>query len=126
MGVPTRTLDVLEADIERAAVLSLQMLTSDSCAEILPSSIEGPEGVVLRKEELAGLRRAVSGLPDRLRLVIEQYFLAQRKMTDIAADLGVSESRVSQLRAQALVRLRADLAADFDEYRYDSLALASA
>jgi RNA polymerase sigma factor FliA len=50
-------------------------------------------------------------LPERLRTVVEQYFFAQRKMADIAADLGVTESRVSQLRSEALTMLREGLQA---------------
>ena len=49
---------------------------------------------------------AIAELPERLRHVVEQYFLAERPMAEIAATLGVSESRVSQIRAEALVLLR--------------------
>jgi RNA polymerase sigma factor for flagellar operon FliA len=40
--------------------------------------------------------------PTVLRLVLEQSFFEQRKMLDIAEELGVTESRVSQLRSEAL------------------------
>ena len=42
----------------------------------------------------------------RLRRVVEAYFFEERLMQSIAAELGVTESRVSQLRAEALVLLR--------------------
>jgi RNA polymerase sigma factor for flagellar operon FliA len=48
----------------------------------------------------------VTELPERLRFVVEQYFFGQRRMADIAAELGVTESRVSQLRSEALRTLR--------------------
>ncbi len=38
--------------------------------------------------------------------MVEDYFLAERPMAETAARLGVSESRVSQIRAEALVLLR--------------------
>jgi RNA polymerase sigma factor for flagellar operon FliA len=39
-------------------------------------------------------------------VVVEEYFLAERPMAEIAARLQVTESRVSQIRAEALVLLR--------------------
>jgi RNA polymerase sigma factor for flagellar operon FliA len=38
--------------------------------------------------------------------VVSDYFLEERPMAEIAAELGVTESRVSQMRAEALVLLR--------------------
>lgn len=49
---------------------------------------------------------AIRELPDRLRRVVEGYFLDQRSATDLAAELGVSEPQVSRLCAEALVALR--------------------
>ena len=49
---------------------------------------------------------AVAELPERLRVVVEDYFFAERPMAEIAEELGVSESRVSQMRAEALVLLK--------------------
>jgi RNA polymerase sigma factor for flagellar operon FliA len=45
-------------------------------------------------------------LPERLRHVVVQYFFEERSMQEIADELGVSESRVSQLRAEALALLK--------------------
>ncbi|HZC72229.1 MAG TPA: sigma factor-like helix-turn-helix DNA-binding protein, partial [Jatrophihabitans sp.] len=67
------------------------------------------------REQLGMLHDAVAELPDRLRTVIEQYFFAQRKMADIAAELGVTESRVSQLRSEALTLLRAGMRTGADD-----------
>ncbi len=38
--------------------------------------------------------------------MVTEYFFSNRQMADIAADLGVTESRVSQLRGEALKMLR--------------------
>jgi RNA polymerase sigma factor for flagellar operon FliA len=108
LGVSARELDAVDADVSRAAVLSLQAL-SEAGHDLLPSVGPGPEETLLRRERLGYLRDAVAELPDRLRLVVEQWFFAQRKMTEIAEELGVSESRVSQLRSQALAQLRIGL-----------------
>ncbi len=45
-------------------------------------------------------------LPERLRAVVVGYFFEERPMAQIAIELGVTESRVSQLRAEALQLLR--------------------
>jgi RNA polymerase sigma factor for flagellar operon FliA len=66
----------------------------------------GPEEMLIRRERLGYLRHAVDALPDRLRAVVQGYFFDERPMARIAEDLGVTESRVSQLRAEALVLLR--------------------
>ncbi|MDT4935819.1 MAG: polymerase sigma factor FliA [Pseudonocardiales bacterium] len=106
MGVKVQELDAVESDVHRAAVLSLQGLSQDDGAELLPTSNDGPEHVLIKREQFGYLRDAVAELPDRLRMVVEQCFFAQRKMLDIAGELGVTESRVSQLRSEALALLR--------------------
>ena len=106
MGVSVSDLDAVDSDVARASVLSIQGITPDQGAELLPSTGDGPETVLLRREQIGYLHDAIAVLPDRLRVVVEQYFFGQRRMVDIAADLGVTESRVSQLRSEALALLK--------------------
>ena len=115
MGVSVEALDSSDADVHRAAVLSLQSLTPDDTAELLPTGSEGPENLLLRREQLGMLKDAIAELPERLRTVVQEYFFAQRKMADIAAELGVTESRVSQLRSEALTMLRAGMRTGADD-----------
>ena len=49
---------------------------------------------------------AVDALPERLRRVVIGCFFEDRLMHDLADEFGVSESRISQLRAEALLLLR--------------------
>ena len=58
------------------------------------------------RELYEDLARAVQGLPERERLVVSLYYVEHLTMKDIAAVLDVSETRVSQLHAQAVKRLR--------------------
>jgi RNA polymerase sigma factor for flagellar operon FliA len=58
------------------------------------------------RETMEDLAEAVRGLPERERLVVSLYYVEQMTMKDIAAILEVSETRVSQLHAQAVRRLR--------------------
>ncbi|MDQ2749941.1 MAG: sigma-70 family RNA polymerase sigma factor [Actinomycetota bacterium] len=109
MGLSIQDLDAVDSDVNRAAVLSLQALAPADGAELLSSAADGPEGVLLKREQLGYLRDGIDELPERLRFVVDEYFFAQRKMADIAAELGVTESRISQLRSEALVLLRAGM-----------------
>ena len=65
-----------------------------------------PEDQVLGDERMVYLRAAVKALPQRLRYVIEQAFFEERPIQDIAQELGVTQSRVSQLRTEALALMR--------------------
>lgn len=55
------------------------------------------------------LSAAVGKLPERERQVIALYYLEELTMKEIGEVLGVTESRVSQLRTQAITRLRTHL-----------------
>lgn len=103
-----------EDDIARAQVLSLQGAQDASLEDMLPSGGPTPEQLLEHRERLTYLIEAVAELPERLRIVISDYFLEERPMAEIAAELGVTESRVSQMRAEALVLLRDALNHELD------------
>ncbi len=103
--------------VQRAAVLSLNALVGDSDVDIatgLASNDPGQEERLLAQERSESLRAAVAALPERLRIVVEGYFLGERPMAELARELGVSESRISQMRAQALELLREGLTRTLD------------
>ncbi|MDH4275795.1 MAG: RNA polymerase sigma factor FliA [Gammaproteobacteria bacterium] len=53
------------------------------------------------------LTEAIAGLPEREKMVVTLYYDSEMNLREIGAVLGVSESRISQLLSQALIRLRA-------------------
>lgn len=55
------------------------------------------------------LAQAIDQLPERQRLVLTLYYFEELTMKEIGALLNVTESRICQLHAQAMVRLRAAL-----------------
>jgi RNA polymerase sigma factor FliA len=67
---------------------------------------EGVEDRLTREAEVRRLRRELGELSERERLVVELYDMQSWKLREIADSLGVTESRVSQIRAGALRRLR--------------------
>jgi len=61
--------------------------------------------------ELRGqVAEAITGLPQRLQLVVQLYFVEELNLSEIAGVLEVSIPRVHQLKAQALDHLRKALA----------------
>jgi RNA polymerase sigma factor (sigma-70 family) len=56
--------------------------------------------------EARDLRAAIDRLPEREALVIKQYFFEQRTLEEIGQQLGISQSRVGQLRDRALELLK--------------------
>src|SRR5918993_532695 len=58
------------------------------------------------------LRAAIAKLPPRERKVIRLYYFGEATMKQIGAEIGVNESRVSQLHARAIQRLRAAMGTD--------------
>jgi RNA polymerase sigma factor for flagellar operon FliA len=106
LGCTVEDIEHGEGDVHRATVFSLQGFATATADDIVTEPGAGPEEMLLRRERFGYLQHAVDALPERLRSVVRGYFYDERPMAQIAAELGVSESRVSQLRAEALVLLR--------------------
>ena len=109
LGIGVSELVAHRDDLARASVMSLQAFEERSVDELLPAHTVTPGDVLEQREQVAYLHDAVATLPERLRVVVEGYFFGDRAMAEIAAELGVSESRVSQLRAEAVSLLRGAL-----------------
>jgi RNA polymerase sigma factor FliA len=106
LGVAVDEIAANEEDVSRAVVMSLQGFGETPIDEMLVSHTPGPEALVEHREKVAYLQDAVAELPERLRTVIEGCFYSERPMAEIAERLGVTESRVSQMRAEAMVLLK--------------------
>ena len=106
LGVTADEIKSADEDVQRAVVFSLQGFATGAAEDMVSEPSPGPEEMLIRREKLGYLKHAVDALPERLRTVINEYFFAERPMAQIAVELGVTESRVSQLRAEALGLLR--------------------
>lgn len=108
LGVGRSELDSLQVDLHRAVMVSIDADPhADGSSLDLPAAGDSPERAVLRGERARHLHEAIRALPDRLDEVIERNFFGDESLTDIADDLGVTLSRVSQMRARALTLLHA-------------------
>jgi len=65
-----------------------------------------PFDLCYRREQRDLLRRELARLPQRERLILTLYYQQDLTMRQIAVRLNVDESRISQLHAEALRRLR--------------------
>jgi RNA polymerase sigma factor for flagellar operon FliA len=115
LGVGVSELANVDDDVQRAAVLSLQGFAAGTAEEMVTESSMNPEELLLHRERIGYLHDAVAVLPERLRFVVEASFLRERPLAEVAAELGVTESRVSQLRTEALALLKDGLSTHMDQ-----------
>jgi RNA polymerase sigma factor (sigma-70 family) len=73
---------------------------------LVPSEPESPDHAYERLETRQRVRTAIQSLPWREQKVIGLYYYGEVTMKQIGAEIGVNESRVSQLHARAIRRLR--------------------
>jgi RNA polymerase sigma factor for flagellar operon FliA len=73
---------------------------------LVPSEPEQPDAAYAREQTKSRVRGAIASLPKREQKVIALYYYAEATMKQIGAEIGVNESRVSQLHARAIRRLR--------------------
>lgn len=115
LGVAVSELSSVEDDVQRAAVLSLQGFTAGAAEDMVTETGLNPEELLLHRERLGYLHDAIAVLPERLRFVVEASFLQERPLCEVAAELGVTESRVSQLRTEALALLKDGLTTHLEQ-----------
>jgi RNA polymerase sigma factor FliA len=75
-------------------------------AVLVPSEPDAPDTAYEKNETRHRVRAAIQSLPWRERKVIGLYYYGEVTMKQIGAEIGVNESRVSQLHARAIRRLR--------------------
>jgi RNA polymerase sigma factor FliA len=79
---------------------------------LVPSEPQSPERQYEEHEIRDRIRAAIASLPPRERKVIGLYYYGEATMKQIGAEIGVNESRVSQLHARAVSRLKKALGAE--------------
>ncbi len=121
LGVSSQTLRRLKDDVHRASLDSLDRTVNPadgdrSLGENIADASTVPIEDQLDARELMGfLRDAIGLLSDRHRLVIIGYFLEGRSTTELGQLLGITQSRASQIKEEAIVSIRAAIAAQYDE-----------
>jgi RNA polymerase sigma factor for flagellar operon FliA len=75
-------------------------------AVLVPSEPPSPDRLFEQTETRDRVRSALSQLPARERRIMALYYFGDVTMKQIGEQIGVNESRVSQLHARAIQRLR--------------------
>jgi RNA polymerase sigma factor for flagellar operon FliA len=98
--------------IESTSPLATSETVDEAClpTALVPSEPEAPDAAYERTEMQDRVRAAIGSLPPREQKVISLYYYGDVTMKQIGAEIGVNESRVSQLHARAIKRLRTVLA----------------
>jgi len=94
-----------------AQVCDASVLTSDDASTGQPSVEQDSLSVLLQEERAQQLRKALEGLTERERMVLDLCYREELTLKEVGKVLGVTESRVSQVRTAATRRLRALLEA---------------
>lgn len=117
LGVDLDTLWRWQSETESAVQISLDQSATDHDGQpgLPPEAVmfdaeEGIEDQVNRDQEREILKEALLRLKDQERIVLTLYYFEELKLHEIADVLKLTESRVSQIRAKALGRLRTEVA----------------
>jgi RNA polymerase sigma factor for flagellar operon FliA len=88
-------------------VANLESIDSASLPAVLvPSEPPSPDRLYEQTQVRERVRKALCGLPPRERRIVAMYYFGEATMKQIGDAIGVNESRVSQLHARAIQRLR--------------------
>ncbi len=117
LGIDIDTLWRWRSDTNEAIQVSLdQPINTGPGRTAMPADlIEGASGrlteeIVNHREEASVLRDEILRLKERERIVLSLYYFEELKLHEIARVLGLTESRVSQIRSKALSTLRGRMA----------------
>jgi RNA polymerase sigma factor for flagellar operon FliA len=115
LGVDLLTLVSWQADLERAVQVPLEDGSADHHGasptdESLVNTDDDVEHRMTSEQEALYLRDALSKMKEQERVVLTLYYFEELKLHEIAEILGLTESRISQIRTKALTNLRETLA----------------
>lgn len=120
LGTGSDHVHSLRADVAKARLnpLVVRAKGDDNDNELgeldLPAA-NVPDTLDLEHQELMGyLRDGIDLLPERHRVVVVGHFLEGRSMTELGELLGVTQSRASQLKSEALGMLKAGIDLNLD------------
>lgn len=127
MQIDIETCHSLRAEANGGRQISLdnQQSSISSIERILKQTLNiidthTPEGILYVKEVREILADEIDNLSERERQVISMYYLEEMTLKEIGSVLSITESRVSQIHAQALNRLMVRIKSSFGIERADA------
>jgi RNA polymerase sigma factor for flagellar operon FliA len=116
MGVDLDTLWRWQSEIMGIVHMPIDRPSSDDERRVNPQDVlPGTDGLKIEDEinlrqEVGALREAIMKLKEKERVVLSLYYFEELKQHEVAAVVGLTESRVSQIRSNAIRKLRARMA----------------
>ncbi|PZE29798.1 sigma-70 family RNA polymerase sigma factor [Curtobacterium sp. MCBD17_028] len=110
MGVDRQSAADALADAGRT-VTTIDETVHDSLVAEVPL----PGDDLLATERTRYLRAAVAALPERMRFIVEAVYFGDRTVTEVAEELGITHSAVSQQRSEAMRLLHDGLTAHYGD-----------
>ena len=116
MDIEPEAFQALMERVQGATMCSVEDLTERGCEAEISSAMRDTSDTadpcerLEAKEVKALLAEAIDSLPEKERLVLSLYYYEELTMREVGDVLGVTESRVSQLHAKALDRMKLRLA----------------
>lgn len=119
LGITKEKVDeILASDTNIDSLYDKKILGEES-VEIIDTiedeKTERPEDIVEKKDTKKELEKALKKLPERERMLLVFYYHENMTLKEIGEAINVSESRVCQLHAQAIMKLRNILSASRQE-----------
>jgi RNA polymerase sigma factor for flagellar operon FliA len=122
LSITVETLRQWELDVDGAVQVSLDVAPralrdegqATAAGAIADESVPSVDDRLGHEERIAQLGLAIRGLRGQERTVLALYFHEELTLQEIARVLGLSASRISQIRGEALAKLRTHLAAQMD------------
>jgi RNA polymerase sigma factor FliA len=100
-GIFHLPLDVSSSSSEKSTPTPGEMLAGETHETI--------EDELNHEQEVSFLRDAILALKEQERVVLSLYYFEELKLHEIATILDLTESRISQIRSKAILKLRAEL-----------------
>ncbi|MEJ5300784.1 MAG: FliA/WhiG family RNA polymerase sigma factor [Thermodesulforhabdaceae bacterium] len=107
----TRSVSLLSQSLE-------EMLEGGAHPDELIASGEEPINAIQREELVAILSDLISQLPEREQLILSLYYQEELTMKEIGQILGYTESRISQLHTQIILKLRTRIKKRLTQSKY--------
>lgn len=114
LGITAPQLQRQKAELHQAGLTSIpqhrvEKPENGAFLESVESAEQKPDESVARRELRDALLEALGTLPPRYQRVVHMYYREERTMKQIGIELGVNESRVSQIHKSALEKLGVSL-----------------
>src|SRR5918999_3717333 len=117
LGIKMAAFEDMLDDVKGTTLVSLEELGQGPASEdksalleaVLTRQDQDPLEMLNLQDLKKALTVAIAALPEKERLVLSLYYFEELTMKEVGKVLNLTESRISQLHTQAVLRLRAKL-----------------